>query len=576
MASEDFEPPRQVASVPGQMELFEDWTFSKKPCRVCGELSYDIFPVGRYPCERCIQMDLKAKRKGSRQPGSTQTAAANSTPSPGKPSVAKIALDVRDIPTDQIVIMPGNPREDFEAVALRRLADGIVADGQLQPGCVRPLDNGEGFELFIGERRYRAVLLAGLPTYRASVHKVTRAKAVEMRGFENEDREDFNPIEKAIWYQQMLDEAGYTQTSLAIRLKITQGEVSNTVRLLKLPKAWQQRVISEEIKRSEAIAIIPWSDLPQVMTELEKKYTERLKNNGSIGNFLDLLNGVVESKSKPLFHSHYWDSATSSSYKIDLKPTEAQKKELDVREVTCRWSSSKALVAFNLKLWKELFDAHLQKQRTAAGKKVEQAAGKLKKATDYEKQRAAERYQGELRRYRAGWQQKQIRARADELSENDLILWLLALTTESEESVWESLIQIAPNVGMEAFPSETRWGSASKRWLWILGFDHLRLFPMLRDLFRSWCDLELDQYSGPDPAAIDSLAGILGVEFEEQWRVDIEFLELHSVDQIATFERQWKIKNPPAGKPEKIAGILALSHDQRLEMPKALAKVKVE
>ncbi len=125
---------------------------------------------------------------------------------------------------------------------------------------------------------------------------------------------------------------------------------------------------------------------------------------------------------------------------------------------------------------------------------------------------------------------------------------------------------------MEAFKGKTY--DIDARWQWIFGFDDRDLFKVLRELFCNWCDVDPDKFEGREPSAIDSLAGILGLDFVESWRVDQDYLELHTEEQLAALMRDWKIKTPTADKSAKINAILAEDSNRRLPMPKVLAKLK--
>jgi ParB family chromosome partitioning protein len=138
-----------------------------------------------------------------------------------------------DLPIDAIIPNPKQPRKDFDDKALRDLSTSLGQSGMLQPVVVRRL--GTGYQLIVGERRWRAAKLAGLTTIPAVVREATDAESLELALVENLLREDLNPIEEAEGYQRLLAEFGWTQEELAQRVARDRSSIANCLRLLKLP-----------------------------------------------------------------------------------------------------------------------------------------------------------------------------------------------------------------------------------------------------------------------------------------------------------------------------------------------------
>ena len=129
---------------------------------------------------------------------------------------------------------PKQPRKDFDIKALNDLAASLKKSGVLQPVVVRKV--GPGYQLIVGERRWRAAKLAGLERIPAVVRDVTDVESLELALVENLLREDLNPIEEAEAYQRLLAEFGWTQEELAERVEQGSEHASPTaLRLLKLP-----------------------------------------------------------------------------------------------------------------------------------------------------------------------------------------------------------------------------------------------------------------------------------------------------------------------------------------------------
>src|SRR5262245_57272744 len=116
------------------------------------------------------------------------------TPEPSGP--------VTELSVDSIAPNPQQPRKAFEDKALADLAESLRQTGVLQPVVVRPV--GDGYQLIVGERRWRAAKLAGLTQIPAIVREATDAQSLELALVENLLREDLNPIEEAEAYQRLL------------------------------------------------------------------------------------------------------------------------------------------------------------------------------------------------------------------------------------------------------------------------------------------------------------------------------------------------------------------------------------
>ncbi|MEK7446954.1 MAG: ParB/RepB/Spo0J family partition protein [candidate division NC10 bacterium] len=144
---------------------------------------------------------------------------------------------IQDIPVEAIVPNPQQPRKDFEINALSQLAASLRQSGVIQPVVVRRA--GQGYQLIVGERRWRAAKLAGLERIPAVVREATDAESLELALIENLLREDLNPIEEAEAYQKLLAQFAWTQEELAERVGKDRSSIANCLRLLKLPESIQ-------------------------------------------------------------------------------------------------------------------------------------------------------------------------------------------------------------------------------------------------------------------------------------------------------------------------------------------------
>ena len=146
-----------------------------------------------------------------------------------------------DLPVSDISPNPRQPRTVFDEEAMDELVESIHEVGLLQPVVVRPLADGR-FELVMGERRWRAVQRAGLETIPAIVRETEEHDLLRDALLENLHRAQLNPLEEAAAYQQMLEDFGCTQEELSGRIKRSRPQISNTIRLLRLPGTVQRRV----------------------------------------------------------------------------------------------------------------------------------------------------------------------------------------------------------------------------------------------------------------------------------------------------------------------------------------------
>lgn len=173
-------------------------------------------------------------------------------------------------------IRPGGhqPRRKFSESSLQELADSIRGQGVLQPILVRPLPEG-GYELVAGERRWRAARLAGVKAIPAVVKEADDRLTSILSLIENLQREDLNPIEQAEAFRKLMEEFGLSQEEVAARTGKDRTTVSNLLRLLNLPKAILEEVLSGALSAGHARALLA---LPSERAQLE--LCNRIKTKG--------------------------------------------------------------------------------------------------------------------------------------------------------------------------------------------------------------------------------------------------------------------------------------------------------
>lgn len=161
---------------------------------------------------------------------------------------------------DDIVPNPQQPRREFRQEELDELIVSIREFGVLQPIVVRPRPGagpGEpGYELIMGERRLRATRAAGLAAIPAIVRRTDDDALLRDALLENLHRAELNPLEEASAYKQLLEDFGITQEQLAERIGRSRPQITNTIRLLRLPSGVQRRVAAGVLSAGHARAIL--------------------------------------------------------------------------------------------------------------------------------------------------------------------------------------------------------------------------------------------------------------------------------------------------------------------------------
>ena len=163
-----------------------------------------------------------------------------------------------EVPVSAILPNKRQPRRDFPEETLAALARSIREVGVLQPVVVRRRNGG--FELVAGERRVRAARLAGLATIPAIVREGDDSESLREALIENLHREDLGPLEMASAFQELLEDLGVTQETVAERLGWSRAHVANTIRLLSLPGDVQVLLAEQKIQAGHARALLGLPD----------------------------------------------------------------------------------------------------------------------------------------------------------------------------------------------------------------------------------------------------------------------------------------------------------------------------
>lgn len=207
----------------------------------------------------------RPKSSESATPDSTTSTAAPAAPAPTDPQDGLVPVpgaQFAEIPVGDISPNPRQPRQEFDEQDMAELVHSVREIGVLQPIVVRRKPEGSGFELVMGERRWRASQEAGLEAVPAIVRETTDDDLLRDALLENLHRSQLNPIEEAAAYQQLLEDFGATHEELADRIGRSRPQVSNTIRLLKLPPLVQRRVAAGVLSAGHARALLGLPDAP--------------------------------------------------------------------------------------------------------------------------------------------------------------------------------------------------------------------------------------------------------------------------------------------------------------------------
>lgn len=178
------------------------------------------------------------------------------------------------LPIAQIKPNKGQPRKSFKEEDLSELTDSIRQNGVLQPLLVRK--KGNEYEIVAGERRYQAAKAAGLDEVPVIIREISDEDVFKLALIENLQRSDLTPLEEARGYRQLIKDKGLTQEELAHILSKSRSAITNTLRLLDLPKEVQSYVEEGTISAGHARAILAVPTEDGRIRLAEKVVTERL------------------------------------------------------------------------------------------------------------------------------------------------------------------------------------------------------------------------------------------------------------------------------------------------------------
>src|SRR3989344_4873090 len=215
---------------------------------------------------------------------------------------------------------PLQPRGVISPESLNELVDSIREQGILEPLVVAKTP--AGYQIIAGERRWRAAKILGLPKVPVVIKETTPQGMLEMSIVENVQREELNPIERALAYKRLIDEFGLGTNEVAKRVGKSAPAVSNTIRLLSLPDAIKDALVAGVISEGHVRPLISIGD-QRLMLDLFKKI---LRENSTVRQTEDMARRAkaeVEKKEPRTRHDKLWvpeldEMARKMAQKLDL------------------------------------------------------------------------------------------------------------------------------------------------------------------------------------------------------------------------------------------------------------------
>src|SRR5579859_4457932 len=202
-----------------------------------------------------------------------------------------------ELETHIIQANPLQPRGVITPESLAELADSIREQGILEPLVVAKTP--AGYQLIAGERRWRAAKIVGLVKVPVVIKETTPQGILEMSIVENVQREDLNPIERALAYKRLIDEFGLGTNEVAKKVGKSAPAISNTIRLLSLPDAIKDALVAGVITEGHVRPLISLGD-PKLMLELFKKI---LRENSTVRQTEDMARKIKATVEKKDPHS---------------------------------------------------------------------------------------------------------------------------------------------------------------------------------------------------------------------------------------------------------------------------------
>ena len=215
-----------------------------------------------------------------------------------------------DLPLENIITNPKQPRTHFNEEALKELSNSIQELGIIQPITVRKVDKNN-YQLISGERRYRASKMAGIKSIPSYIRVANDNELLELALVENIQRKDLDPIEIGLSYKRLIDEINLTQDQLSNRVGKKRSTITNYIRLLKLDPIIQTGIRDKFISMGHGRALVNVENNKEQI-ELYKKIVKKSLSVREVEKLVQAL------KSKTLKNTIY-SSPFISQTALDLE-----------------------------------------------------------------------------------------------------------------------------------------------------------------------------------------------------------------------------------------------------------------
>jgi ParB family transcriptional regulator, chromosome partitioning protein len=202
---------------------------------------------------------------------------------------------VQEVKLKDIRPNPYQPRKIFEPGAIEELKESILEHGILQPIIVRK--SIKGYEIVVGERRYRAASAAKLDVVPVVVRELNDQQMMELAVLENLQREDLSPIEEGAAYQMLMDKLKITQEEVAKRLGKSRPHIANHIRLLSLPAPIQELISEGKLTMGHGRALLGLKNKKNLSTLVNRILKESL-NVRQLEKIVGEMNGNVSRETK--------------------------------------------------------------------------------------------------------------------------------------------------------------------------------------------------------------------------------------------------------------------------------------
>lgn len=492
------------------------------------------------------------------------------------------------VPVADIVPSPYQPRTEFDAEEIRKLADSIAKHGLVQKIVVRLVDGTP--ELVAGERRLRAVKLLGWEQVKAEVRELDDVAACEIVIIENFDRQDLSPFDEAAGFANWMELTGSTQTACAERFKLTQGQISNRLRLLKLGLGFRQEVTAGRITIKQARELCTHLDLPGFEAAAWSEWESVLDANddGELplppGDFVwDVICCGLHRCTRQINGHGPWNSQLGDHEKR-FKPRAEQREALAIVTLAMpsRYSTNKPQeYATNVALWDELQKAHVEKllakKKGQPAPESEQAAKSTPKKPLTAAEQKAEAQAEAARRKRAD---EVLQKRADEWRTH----WLRRLIhARLQEDAWR--MPIARRLAVHLI-CDTNWDTHRRHLAGVVAAGIKARGGKVRksgyyshDILGSVCGLELDEEQDVEDllqeALLETLVDSDSGEPHLALSSDVverlaEFCRFDLAEQWQLLDKKWRLRHREADHLDLL--FAAMNKDQLIDYG-TLAKV---